>query len=59
MASSAGEKTEKATPARRDESRKRGQVARSREVNTGLGLLATFAMLSFMGGWMLTGFARS
>ena len=58
MAGSAGERTEKATPRRRDESRKRGQVARSREINTGLGLLATFALLSFMGGWMLTGFAQ-
>jgi len=55
MAGSAGDRTEKATPRRRDEARKRGQVARSREVNTGLGLLATFAMLSLMGGWMLTG----
>jgi flagellar biosynthesis protein FlhB len=52
---SAGDRTEKATPRRRDESRKRGQVARSREINTGLGLLATFAMLAFMGGWMLQG----
>lgn len=58
MAGSAGDKTERATPKRRDESRKRGQVARSREINTGLGLLATFAMLSFMGGWMLAGLSR-
>ena len=51
-----GDKTERATPRkRRDESRKRGQVARSREINTGLGLLAIFAMLSFAGGWMLAG----
>ena len=55
MAGSAGDRTEKATPRRRDESRKRGQVGAHREVNTGLGLLATFAMLSFLGGWMLTG----
>lgn len=54
--SSAGEKTEKATPKRVDEARKRGQVARSQEVNTGLGLLAVFSMLAFMGGWMLSGF---
>ncbi|MGD9571915.1 MAG: flagellar biosynthesis protein FlhB [Thermoleophilia bacterium] len=54
----AGDRTEKATPRKRDESRKRGQVARSREINTGLGLLATFAMLAFMGGWMLTGMTR-
>jgi flagellar biosynthetic protein FlhB len=58
MAGSAGDKTERATPRRRDEARKRGQVARSREINTGLGLLATFAMLSFMGGWMLAGLTR-
>lgn len=58
MAASAGERTERATPRRREESRKRGQVARSREINTGLGLLATFALLSFLGGWMLAGFAR-
>lgn len=56
MAQSSGEKTERATPKRRDEARKRGQVARSQELNTGLGLLTVFAMLAFMGGWMLTGF---
>jgi flagellar biosynthetic protein FlhB len=55
---SAGDRTEKATPKRREEARKRGQVARSREIGTGLGLLATFAMLSFFGGWMLTGFVQ-
>ncbi len=58
MAGSAGDKTERATPRRRDESRKRGQVARSREINTGLGLLALFTMLSFAGGWMLAGLSR-
>jgi flagellar biosynthesis protein FlhB len=56
MAKSSGEKTEKATPKRREEARKRGQVARSQEINTGLGLLAVFSMLAFMGGWMLMGF---
>jgi len=58
MAGSAGDKTESATPRRRDESRKRGQVARSREINTGLGLLALFGMLSFAGSWMLAGMTR-
>jgi flagellar biosynthetic protein FlhB len=58
MAGSAGERTESATGKRRSEARGRGQVARSREINTGLGLLATFAMLSFFGGWLLAGFAR-
>lgn len=56
MASSSGQKTEKATPKRREEARKRGQVARSQEVNTGLGLLMVFAMLAFMGSWLLSGF---
>ena len=58
MAGSAGERTEPATAKRREQSRSRGQVARSREVNTGLGLLAVFAMLSFVGGWLLTGMLR-
>jgi flagellar biosynthesis protein FlhB len=53
-----GDRTEKATPKRREESRKRGQVARSREINTGLGLLATFGMLSVLGAWLLTGLVR-
>lgn len=56
MAGSSGEKTERATPKRREEARKRGQVARSQEVNTGLGLLMVFSMLAFMGSWMLSGF---
>lgn len=56
MAGSAGDKTEQATPKRREEARKRGQVARSQEINTGLGLLTVFAMLAFMGSWMLAGF---
>jgi flagellar biosynthetic protein FlhB len=50
------DRTEKATPKRRDEARRRGQVARSREINTGLGVLATFGMLAMAGGWLLTGF---
>jgi flagellar biosynthetic protein FlhB len=50
------DRTEKATPKRRDEARRRGQVARSREINTGLGVLATFGMLAIAGGWLLSGF---
>ena len=56
LAGPGADRTEKATPKRRDEARRRGQVARSREINTGLGVLATFGMLSFAGGWLLTGF---
>lgn len=39
----AEEKTEKATPKRRQEARKKGQVARSNEINSALILLATFS----------------
>ncbi len=41
-----GEKTEKATPKRRGEARKKGQVARSPEVNSTLVLLATVSTLA-------------
>ncbi|NLK51764.1 MAG: flagellar biosynthesis protein FlhB [Syntrophomonadaceae bacterium] len=41
----AGEKTEKATPKRRQEARKKGQVIRSTEVNSALILLLTFFVL--------------
>jgi flagellar biosynthetic protein FlhB len=58
MAGSAGDRTEEATPKRREESRKRGQVARSQEVNTFMSLLAAFAMLSFVGSWLLAGLIR-
>jgi flagellar biosynthetic protein FlhB len=44
----AGEKTEKATPKRRDDARKKGQVARSADVNGAVVLLATFlGLLTF------------
>lgn len=44
----AGEKTEKATPKRRQEARKKGQVLKSTEVNSVLVLLASFLMLKFL-----------
>ncbi|HEX7065307.1 MAG TPA: flagellar biosynthesis protein FlhB [Bacillales bacterium] len=45
----AGEKTEKATPKKRQDSRKKGQVAKSADVNTALILLAVFLFLLFFG----------
>lgn len=54
----AEDRTEKATPKRRDEARQRGQVARSTELNTGAGLLALFMLLAAFGGSMLTTFAE-
>src|SRR5436190_9916291 len=46
-------KTEPATPRRREESRKRGQVARSVEVNTAAGLLGAWVLMHFWGAYML------
>ncbi|NLW24705.1 MAG: flagellar biosynthesis protein FlhB [Clostridia bacterium] len=42
----AGEKTEKATPKRRQEARKKGQVLKSSEVNSALVLLAAFGIIN-------------
>ena len=45
----AGERTEKATPKRRSEARKKGQVARSQEVNSTAVLLAAAGALAIAG----------
>ena len=50
----AGEKTEQPTQKRLDDARKKGQVARSREVDSAVILLATFAVFRFGGGRMWT-----
>lgn len=59
----AGEKTEKATPKKRQDSRKKGQVAKSQDVNTAISLLAVFGFLfigaSFMGKHILEFFQQS
>ena len=47
--SAAGEKTEKATPKRRDEARAKGQVARSMDLNGAMVLLAGLATLAASG----------
>ncbi|MEN1966859.1 flagellar biosynthesis protein FlhB [Lentibacillus sp. N15] len=47
-----GEKTEKATPKKRQDSRKKGQVAKSQDVNTAILLLLCFMLLFFFGGYM-------
>ncbi|MDQ0156799.1 flagellar biosynthesis protein FlhB [Robertmurraya andreesenii] len=44
-----GEKTEKATPKKRQDSRKKGQVAKSQDINTAVVLLAVFLVLLFGG----------
>lgn len=45
------EKTEEATPRRKQEARKKGQVPRSNELNTVVVLLALFIILNFLGKW--------
>lgn len=48
-----GEKTEKATPQRRQESKRKGQVAKSQEVPAALILLGVLLLLYFMGDSIL------
>lgn len=50
----AGEKTEKATPKTRQDTRKKGQVAKSQDVNTSIVLLTVFLVLSFGGSYFFT-----
>jgi flagellar biosynthetic protein FlhB len=49
MAQSGGDKTEKATPKRKEESRKKGQVAKSPDLNGAVVLLASLFALSIWG----------
>lgn len=48
----AGEKTEKATPKKRQDARKKGQVAKSQDVSGALILLATFMCLMAFGAYI-------
>lgn len=50
----AGEKTEKATPKKRQDSRKKGQVAKSQDINTAFLLFFCFLFLFVFGGNMGT-----
>ncbi|MGM0873683.1 MAG: flagellar biosynthesis protein FlhB [Bacillota bacterium] len=47
-----GEKTEKATPRKKQDARKKGQVAKSADVNTALSLLTIFLSFLFIGAFM-------
>lgn len=49
----AGEKTERATPKKRNDSRKKGQVAKSQDINVAIGLLAVVFFLSMAGSYLL------
>ncbi len=48
----AEEKTEQPTPKKREDSRKKGQVAKSKELSMAIVLMGAFAMLGAVGGWM-------
>jgi flagellar biosynthetic protein FlhB len=48
-----GEKTEKATPKKRRDARKKGQVLKSSEVNTAVLTTSMFLIIFAMGGWMM------
>ncbi|HBF36653.1 MAG TPA: flagellar biosynthesis protein FlhB [Firmicutes bacterium] len=45
------DKTEEATPRRKSEARKKGQVAKSTELNSVIALLALIVILNYFGGW--------
>src|SRR5690349_8646766 len=51
-------RTEKATPKRRDEARKKGQVVKSPDVNTAVALLAGLGTLTAIGGSLLLGYVE-
>src|SRR5699024_10148196 len=51
----AGEKTEKATPKKREDERKKGKVAKSQDVNTAILLLLSFITLAVFGTSMKNG----
>jgi flagellar biosynthetic protein FlhB len=53
------ERTIPATPRRREEARRKGQVAKSREVNSALMLLAGLAALSLLGPRLLQGIGET
>jgi flagellar biosynthesis protein FlhB len=50
-----GEKTEKATPKKREDAKKKGQVAKSQDINTAVVLLAVFLFLLFAGSYLKDG----
>lgn len=51
----AGEKTEKATPKKRQDARKKGQTAKSQDINTSVVLLAVFLYMLFAGSLLKKG----
>ena len=56
---SASDKTEKATPKRREEARKKGQVARSTDLNGSVVLIAALGALAAFGPMIVDGLGES
>jgi flagellar biosynthesis protein FlhB len=52
------ERTEKATPKKREEARKKGQIAQSREIPSVLVLLSALSVFYFAGSWMISQLAE-
>ena len=48
------ERTEQATPKKRGDARKKGQVAKSKEVPSVMVLLSALTVFYFAGNWMFT-----
>ena len=48
------EKTEKGSPKKKEDSRKKGQVMQSKEINTAASLMASVLALKYSGGFMFT-----
>lgn len=59
FAESSGEKTEKATPKKREDARKEGNVFQSKEINGAATLLFAVALLGLMGNYMFKNMASS
>ena len=51
-------RTERPTPKRRDEARKKGQIAKSADVNTAVAVLAGLGTLTALGGSLLMGYVE-
>jgi flagellar biosynthetic protein FlhB len=58
MADGGGERSEKATPKKREDARKKGQVLKSAEVNTAVSMTAMFAALALFGAGIVRGTAE-
>lgn len=53
FADSSSEKTEKATPRKKEKAREEGQVAKSTEITTALILVVMFSLFKLIGPWMI------